>query len=178
MMNSKTYISDPKLWEAFYKNMAEKKFNPYKYKPKQVGRGMIRRKSYVIPLRPHSQLETANLIPQGTPVAAVEERAKTEHINDVKNGVPFVKVAKGIKRPRQQSTVIPSKNLKTSTSQKTKKKKTNAVKTKSASKKKKIATKKKSNGKSRKRQVSEKKKSHRKQVKTFKIDSYKNVFKQ
>lgn len=39
MMNSKTYISDPKLWEAFYKNMAEKKFNPYKYKPKTNRKG-------------------------------------------------------------------------------------------------------------------------------------------
>lgn len=101
MMNSKTYISDQKLWEAFYKNMAEKKFNPYKYKPKQIGRGMRKRKSYVIPIRPHSQFETTNLVPQVTPVAAVEERAKSEHMKDVKTGVPFVKVAKGIKRQSQ-----------------------------------------------------------------------------
>ena len=45
MMNSQTYVSDPKIWEAFYKNMAEKKFNPYKYKPKQIGRDV---KSYVL----------------------------------------------------------------------------------------------------------------------------------
>lgn len=121
MMNSKTYISDPKLWEAFYKNMAEKKFNPYKYKPKQIGRGMRKRKSYVIPIRPHSQFETTNLVPQVTPVAAVEERAKSEHMKDVKTGVPFVKVAKGIKRQSQHSSVIPSKKLKTSTPQNRKK---------------------------------------------------------
>lgn len=78
MMNSKTYISDPKLWEAFYKNMAEKKFSPYEYKPKQIGRGMRKRKSDVIPIRPHSQFETTNLVPQVTPVAAVEERAKSD----------------------------------------------------------------------------------------------------
>lgn len=111
MMNSKTYISDPKLWEAFYKNMAEKKFSPYEYKPKQIGRGMRKRKSYVIPIRPHSQFETTNLVPQVTPVAAVEERAKSEHMKDVKTGVPFVKVAKGIKRQSQHSSVIPSKKV-------------------------------------------------------------------
>lgn len=45
MMNSQTYISDPKIWEGIFKNMAENKFNPYKYKPKQIGRGMNKRKS-------------------------------------------------------------------------------------------------------------------------------------
>lgn len=25
-MNSQTYVSDPTIWETFYKNMAEKKF--------------------------------------------------------------------------------------------------------------------------------------------------------
>lgn len=180
MMNSKTYISDPKIWEAFYKNMAEKKFNPYKYKPKQIGRGMRSRKSYVIPIRPHSQLENINLIPQVTPVAAVEERAKTEHLKDVKEGVPFVKVGKSIKRSRNHSPVIPSKKLKTSTSQK--RKKTIVIKKKSAPKKKPFTTKKQTNGKtsgiSNKRKISGGKNSKKRQLKTFKIDSYKNVFKQ
>lgn len=114
-MNSKTYISDPKIWEAFYKNMAEKKFSPYKYKPKQIGRGMRKQKSYVIPIRPHSQLEYHNPIPQVTPVAAVEERAKSEHLKDVKEGVPYIKANKGIKRHLKHSSVIPSKKLKKST---------------------------------------------------------------
>lgn len=112
MMNSRTYISDPKIWEAFYKNMAEKKFSPYKYKPKQIGRGMRKqKKSYVIPIRPHSQLEYHNPISQVTPVAAVEERAKSEHLKDVKEGVPYVKANKGIKRPSEHSSVIPSKKI-------------------------------------------------------------------
>lgn len=110
-MNSQTYVSDPRLWEAFYKNMAERKFNPYKYKPKQIGRGVKSYKSYVIPLRPHSQLESEQPTSTPmTPVAAVEERAKVEHAKDVKEGVPFVKVQGSIKRPRSQSSVIPSKN--------------------------------------------------------------------
>lgn len=178
-MNSKTYISDPKIWEAFYKNMAEKKFSPYKYKPKQIGRGMRKKKKYIIPIRPHSQLEFDNPIPQVTPVAAVEQRAITEHLKDVKEGVPFVKVnSKSIKRPSQHSSVIPSKILKTSTSQKRKKKK-NSKKT-GLNKKKKLTLKKKktANGKSEKRQTPWVKKASKRQKKTFKIDSYKNVFKQ
>lgn len=117
-MNSKTYISNPKLWEAFYKNMSEKKFNSYKFKPKQIGRGMRSYKSYVIQLRPHSQLETVYPIPQVTPMAVVEERAKIKHAKDVKECVPFVKVQRNIKRPRKKPSAILSKNLKTSTSQK------------------------------------------------------------
>lgn len=126
MMNSQTYVSDPKIWEAFYKNMAEKKFSPYKYKPKQIGRGTKRHRSYVIPLRPHSQLESPENSTHVTPVAAVEERAKTEHANDVKEGVPFVKVLGGsIKRPRSRSSFISAKKRKTTTrlNQRKKKKK-------------------------------------------------------
>lgn len=113
-MNSQTYVSDPRLWEAFYKNMAEKKFNPYSYKPKQIGRGRKRHRSYVIPLRPHSQLESTVNSTHVTPIAAVEERAKTEHANDIKEGVPSVKVhSKSIKRPCSGSSVIPTKKRKT-----------------------------------------------------------------
>lgn len=108
MMNSQTYVSDPRIWEAFYKNMAEKKFNPYRYKPKQIGRGVKSYKSYVIPLRPHSQLKSVQQTStQMTPVAAVEERAKVEHAKDVKEGAPFVHGS--IKRPHSQSSAIPSK---------------------------------------------------------------------
>ena len=118
MMNSQTYVSDPKIWEAFYKNMAEKKFNPYKYKPKQIGRGVKSYKSYVIPLRPHSQLESIQKTStQMTPVAAVEKRAKVEHAKDVKQGVPFVKVQGSIKRPRSQPFATFSKKLKPTTYQ-------------------------------------------------------------
>lgn len=95
-MNSKTYISDPKIWEVFYKNMAEKKFSPYKYKPRQIGRGMRKQNSYAIPIRPHSQLD--NQIAQVTPVAAVEERAKTEHLKDVKEGVYLCQGDQGYKK--------------------------------------------------------------------------------
>lgn len=69
-------------------------------------------------------------------MAAVEERAKSEHLKDVKEGVPYVKANKGIKRPSEHSSVIPSKKLKKPTSDKRKNgKKTNLVKKKSVSRK-------------------------------------------
>ena len=172
-MNSQTYVSDPRLWEAFYKNMAEKKFNPYKYKPKQMGRGMRKYKPYVIPLRPHSQLESVRNTTQVTPVAAVEERAKMEHAKDVKEGVPFVKVLNSIKRKHSQSSVIPSKKAKTSTSP-----------TRRRSKKKKNSSKpvkpKKSSNQTKRKPVKKQQKVSSKKPKTkkvFKIDSYKSIFK-
>ena len=56
-MNSQTYVSDPSLWDTFYKNMANKKFNPYKLrknKIRQIGRGLHERfrGSYIIPVNP------------------------------------------------------------------------------------------------------------------------------
>lgn len=43
-MNSQTYVTDPSMWETFYKNMANKTFNPYKYRKQwtknQIGRGV------------------------------------------------------------------------------------------------------------------------------------------
>jgi hypothetical protein len=167
MMNSQTYVSDPKIWEAFYKNMAEKKFNPYKYKPRQIGRGMKNRKSYVIPIRPHSQLESQQIPTQVTPMAAVEERARIEHTNDVEKGIPHVNVQKGIKGNRKQPSVSPLKELKRLTSPKKKKKTTTQRR--------------------KKQSTSLKKKKYIKQKQTLKeprptqskilsIDSYKNIF--
>lgn len=48
-----------------------------------------------------------------TPVAAVEKKAKTEHLKDDKEGVPFVKLTKGIKRlPRHSFKNIEDGNIK------------------------------------------------------------------
>lgn len=174
MMNSQTYVSDPRLWEAFYKNMAEKKFDPYKYKPKQIGRGRKRQRSYVIPLRPHSQLESTVNSTHVTPIAAVEERAKTEHANDIKEGVPSVKVdSKSIKRPCSGSSVIPTKKRKTAarSNQRQKKKKTKSRKL--AKQRKSIKTK----PVAKKRQIPVKK-TKSAQVKKFKIDAYKSIFRE
>ena len=57
-MNSQTYVSDPSLCDTFFKNMANKKFNPYKLrknKIRQIGRGLHGRfrGSYIIPVNPN-----------------------------------------------------------------------------------------------------------------------------
>ena len=56
-MNSQTYVSDPSLWDTFYKNIANKKFNPYKLrknKIRQIGRGLHGqfKGSYIITVNP------------------------------------------------------------------------------------------------------------------------------
>jgi hypothetical protein len=168
MMNSQTYVSDPKIWEAFYKNMAEKKFNPYKYKPRQIGRGMKNRKSYVIPIRPHSQLESQQIPTQVTPMAVVEERARIEHINDVEKGIPHVNLKKGIKGKRKQPSVSPLKEPKRLTSSKKKKNTTQRRKKQNVStplKKRKYI-----------KQKQTLKEPRPTQTKVLSIDSYKNIF--
>ena len=117
-MNSKTYISDPKMWEMFYKNMAEKKINPYKYRPIQKGRGWSYKKSYRIPVRPHSQIEIQPTVPLVTPVAALEERAKYQYNEEVKEGNPHYTPRLGIKRKAESSIAISNQKPKGSSSQK------------------------------------------------------------
>ena len=111
-MNSKTYVSDPNLWHAFYKNMAEKRFNPYKYRPKQKGRGWGYKTSYRIPVRPNSEIDIQPKVPLVTPVAAVEERTKDELKKNIREGNPHIDPQNGIKRKVRQHVHIPSKKLK------------------------------------------------------------------
>lgn len=119
-MNSKTYVSDPKIWEVFYQNMAEKTFNPYKYRPKQKGRGWTYKQSYRIPIRPHSEINVQPSVPLVTPVAAVEERVKDEYKKDVQEGNPHVTPDRGIKRQILSPNHIPQKKRKEAASQKVK----------------------------------------------------------
>ena len=86
---------------------------------------MKKRKSYVIPIRPHSQLESQQMVTQVTPMAAVEERARVEHSNDVEKRIPHVNLKTGIKSQHKHISVSPLKELKRLTSSK-KKNKTNS----------------------------------------------------
>lgn len=60
-MNSQTYVTDPLIWERFYKNMAKNNFNPYKYrrvnKQNLIGRGLHGRvrHSYMIPVNANAK---------------------------------------------------------------------------------------------------------------------------
>lgn len=103
----------------------------------------------------------------------MEERAKTEHANDIKEGVPSVKVdSKSIKRPCSGSSVIPTKKRKTAArSNQRQKKKTKSRKL--AKQRKSIKTK----PVTKKRQIPVKK-TKSAQVKKFKIDAYKSIFRE
>jgi hypothetical protein len=55
MMGS-TYVSDPRVWNSFYKNMMDGQFRPGKYRDRQTGGGiggMFSKKPYMIPVNPH-----------------------------------------------------------------------------------------------------------------------------
>ena len=92
--------------------MAEKKFNPYKYRPKQKGRGWGYKTSYRIPVRPHSEIAIQPKVPLVTPVAAVEERTKDELKKDIQEGNPHINPKNDIKRKIRQRVHIHSKKLK------------------------------------------------------------------
>lgn len=85
-MNSKTYVTDPSMWERFYRNMVNKNFNPYKYRKQwrnnQIGRGLHGRYrgSYIIPVNSNAtEIEKDPLHTTiVSPVAAAEERALSE----------------------------------------------------------------------------------------------------
>jgi hypothetical protein len=106
-------VSDATIWQKFYKNMSENKFNPYKYRKKklnQTGRGLYGRYrgSYMIPVNQNTasdSIPTANtsLV---TPVAATEQRAESQMKEEAKLGKPRVKLIKSIKnRKRVKSSI-------------------------------------------------------------------------
>lgn len=84
---------------------------------------MKKRKSYVIPIRPHLQLESQHIVTQVTPMAAVEERARVQHINDVEKGMPHANLKSGIKSQHKPIYVTPFMELNRLTSSKKKKRK-------------------------------------------------------
>lgn len=85
-MNSQTYVTDPVMWENFYKDISKKSVHPYKFrntkKNNQTGRGLYRRYkgSYLIPVNSNSNNTDYKLIPtkQVSHVEADANRAKSE----------------------------------------------------------------------------------------------------
>lgn len=80
-MNSQTYVTDPSIWERFYKNMVQNKFNPYKYRKHrkiQKGRGGLYGRfkgSYMIPVNPNA-IDTEPNMTKNTIITPVEADAK------------------------------------------------------------------------------------------------------
>ena len=105
-----TYVSDPRVWKSFYKNMIDGKFNPSYYRGRQSGGGianMYSKKPYMIPVNPHVTKEPEQKLVVGkevTSTAAVEDRARSEFNEAIQDGSPHVPI--GIKRPTPNETVI------------------------------------------------------------------------
>lgn len=118
-----TYVSDPRVWKTFYQNMFEGGFKPSKYRGRQtVGRigGMFSKKPYMIPVNPHlSRKESIDQVvgKHVTPMAAVEERAKEEMKEAIKEKIPHVS-EKTIKAQKRQPVIKPKPTLKKKTPQK------------------------------------------------------------
>lgn len=97
-MSGPTYVSDPRIWKTFYKNMVDGNFNPRSYKGRQSGSGIAgiySRKPYMIPVNAHTTVEEPKEIfgKQVTPMVAVEERAKKDLKEEMRDNVPHVPVA-------------------------------------------------------------------------------------
>lgn len=167
-MNSQTYVSDPTIWQNFYKNKSENKFNPYKHRKKkqrQTRRGLHGRYrgSYMIPVNQNTASDstpTSN-IPLVTPVAATEERAESQMREETKLGKPRVKLIKNIKRQKKIKKFSMKKNGKKRASNKasskikrrTKRKTFSTKKTAKKTTSKKYISKRKKKSKSQKRKL-------------------------
>lgn len=115
-MSGSTYVSDPRVWKTFYKNMLDGKFNPDGFRKKQVGSGiagMYSKKPYMIPVNPNlSEEEPKEVIgKQVSPMTAVEDRAKSELKEEMRDNVPHVPLGT-IKAENKQNTVIPYRESK------------------------------------------------------------------
>lgn len=83
--------------ENFLQKMVDGNFNPRSYKGRQSGSGIAgvySKKSYTIPVNPHITVEEPNEIfgKQVTPMVAVEERAKEDLKEEMRDNVPHVPV--------------------------------------------------------------------------------------
>ena len=124
-MAGSTYISDPRIWKSFYKNMIDGKFKPTQYKGRQTGRrigNMYAKKPYMIPVNRHvskePEIEQVIVGKQITPVTTVEERAKTEMKEAIQEDMPHVPAS--IKRPTRRKSVSMKSRLKKKGSKKMK----------------------------------------------------------
>jgi len=114
------YVSDPRVWKSFYKNMMDGKFDPHRYRGRQKGGagigGLYTKKPYMIPVDPHvtrePEEEKVVVGKQVTPVAAAEERAKSELKDAVKEKVPHVSVKKTIKAKKRARSLSSKKSVK------------------------------------------------------------------
>ena len=118
-MSGSTYVSDPRLWKTFYQNILEGKFNPQSYKRRQSGggiAGMYSKKPYMISVNTHTPVEESKgvLSKRMTPMEVVEERAKEDLREEIRQNVPHVP-ANNIKVEKDLKSISPLSAVKTRT---------------------------------------------------------------
>ncbi|KAJ8297848.1 hypothetical protein KUTeg_012800 [Tegillarca granosa] len=95
-MVGSTYISDPRVWKSFYQNMIEGTLKYKKRSPRQVGGGignMYHHKRHIMPVSPPANDKPEHVIgTEVTPMAAIEERARSEFKDAVKEDAPRVPI--------------------------------------------------------------------------------------
>lgn len=121
-MVGSTYISDPDTWKTFYHNMINGKFK--RGKSNQVAGGiggMYSNKPYMIPISQYKSETIQKPLPmignEVSPIAAIEERAKSEFKDAIKDEAPRVP----IKSRKRKRNISPRKTVKQATSKKRKK---------------------------------------------------------
>ena len=123
MQSHKPYVSHPKLWSNVYGQYTEKKV--HKRKRKQGGKGLRgnrNKMTYIIPPRPQTE-ERKQGVQLVSPVAAIEERAKSEYKTEKKEKAPRVKLDKSRKTGAGKKPGSRKKKIAGSTSLKTKQRK-------------------------------------------------------
>ena len=123
------YVFDPAVWRSFYENMIEGKFNPGRYRGRQIGgggiAGMYSKKPYMIPLNPHvtkKPVEKVVVGKQVSNVTAVEERAKSDLKDAIDDKKPHVPIS--IKRSKvDKLTSVKLTTVKTTSTQRKRKRK-------------------------------------------------------
>lgn len=111
--------------------MMNGKFDPNKYRGRQTGggiAGMYSKKTYMIPVNSNAKEEETNVVGQSvTPMAAVEERAKSEMKDAIKENIAHVPIkrknrkrkasskrsANKVTRPRREKRLTKKENTKT-----------------------------------------------------------------
>lgn len=101
--------------------MVDGNFNPRSYKGRQPGNGiagMYSKKPYTIPVNPHITVEEPKEIfgKQVTPMVAVEERAKEDLKEEMRDNVPHVPVdsikAENVQKSHSSPTIRKKKLIK------------------------------------------------------------------
>lgn len=116
-MSGSVYVSDPRVWDEFYKNMSPRSTNKYKVKYRQIGKGLGSvRKPVSTPVNNYTNSDHKNLIKTVTPSTETVEQAKSELIYEQLNAEPYVTPTKVIKGENSNRNISKKRGMKRKTS--------------------------------------------------------------